>query len=101
VVKKKGFIFVVSNNNNKIIEIMKSSRELELELLEQRIGQTLLSSHTFNEDTKTLWKLRLTKWDSSGRKNWTLWCERNGEFLNGTEQRGTNLSKDLKELFNL
>ncbi len=80
---------------------MKSSRELELELLEKRCGQTLLSSHTFSEDTKTLWKLRLKKWDSSGRKTWTLWCERNGEFLKGTEQGGRNLSKDLKEMFNL
>ena len=78
-----------------------TTRELELELLETRSGQTHLSSHTFNEDKNTVWKLRLTKFNSTGNKGWRLWCERNGEFLHGTEQNGRNLSKDLKEMFNL
>tara|TARA_R110000803_G_scaffold52583_4_gene108172 strand:+ start:816 stop:1061 length:246 start_codon:yes stop_codon:yes gene_type:complete len=78
-----------------------SKRELELELLEKKSGQTLLSSHTQRESSTTLWRLRLTKWDSSGTKNWRMWCERNGEFQHGTEQCGKNLSQDLKEGFNL
>jgi hypothetical protein len=78
-----------------------TSRELELESLEARSGQTHLSSHTFNEDKNTVWKLRLTKFNSTGNKSWRLWCERKGEFLHGTEQNGRNLSKDLKSMFNL
>tara|TARA_R110000772_G_scaffold13035_4_gene38975 strand:- start:3781 stop:4026 length:246 start_codon:yes stop_codon:yes gene_type:complete len=78
-----------------------SKRHLELELLEERCGQTLLSTHTLIESATTLWRLRITKWDSSGRKTWTMWCERNGEFITGTEQSGRNLSQDLKEAFNL
>tara|TARA_R110002167_G_scaffold191254_3_gene393673 strand:- start:217 stop:462 length:246 start_codon:yes stop_codon:yes gene_type:complete len=78
-----------------------TTRESELEFLELQTKQTLLSSHTFNEDKNTVWKLRLTKFNSTGNKNWRLWCERNGEFVHNTEESGKNLSKELRSLFNL
>ena len=72
------------------------------EQFETRVGLTLQSSHTFQESEKTNWFLRVCRWEGgSGRQSWTLWCEREGKLLRGTEKSGQRLSKENKETFGL
>ncbi len=68
---------------------------------ENKVGLELISKHTFNEDVKTVWNLRVCRFKDSGNKSWYMWCERNNQLVRGTEENGTNLSKDLKEMFKL
>ena len=72
------------------------------EQFESKVGLTLKSSHTFQESSKHTWFLRVCRWDGgSGRQSWTMWCERDGQLIIGTEMSGQRLSKDTKETFGL
>ena len=70
------------------------------EQFETRVGLTLQSLSTFKESSKETWFLRVCRWDGGkGKQSWTMWCEREGELVRGTQETGQRLSKDLKETF--
>jgi hypothetical protein len=72
----------------------------QLEKFENTVGLKLQSSHTREFHGETFF-LRVLRWESSNRKSWVMWSEKNGKFQRGTETVGHNLSQETKDWFGL
>lgn len=76
------------------------TRTEELIKFESRAGVTLEQEGTFEESSNTKWLIRVGRFER-GRRTWTMWCERNGELVRGSEKTGRNLSSEIRDTFKL